>query len=108
MSETRFTKGPWEIRSDIPYSNGRVVFHGRWEENVTVCRLWHSNKDTQEANANLIAAAPEMYEALMQAKEFTENLQLPDAEWSRVLDCIVAALAKAAPPEALGRPLGAA
>jgi hypothetical protein len=51
------------------------------------------------ANAALISAAPEMYEALKQAKEFVENLQLPDAEWTRILDCIIVALAKAVPHE---------
>lgn len=43
-------------------------------------------------------AAEEMVEALREAKEFIENQQLPDAEWSRVLDVVVAALAKAGKP----------
>ena len=59
-----FTPGPWEIRRDIPYSTGLVVFHDRFEKNVTVCRIWHSRPEMQQANASLIASAPNLYAAL--------------------------------------------
>ena len=39
-------------------------------------------------------AHAEILAALNNAKEFIENLQLPDAEWDRVLDITVAAIAK--------------
>ena len=38
----------------------------------------------------------QMLEALGEAKEFIENLQLPDPEWSRVLDVVVGAIEGAA------------
>ena len=71
----KHTPAPWKIRSDVPYTDGRVVFHGHWKENVTICRLRHEDKDTQQANAHLIAAAPELLEA---AKEIVELAYLSD------------------------------
>jgi len=66
MSETKFTKGPWEI-SDIAETHvhqkatGRgVASAGGYQKNVDWESVWKENL----ANAHLITAAPEMYEAL--------------------------------------------
>lgn len=59
MSEVKFTKGPWKVQDDgygligVALRNGFGVLIG------------HKNKETI-ANAHLIAAAPEMYEMLIQ------------------------------------------
>ena len=76
MSNTEFTPGPWEVRSDSPYStHGFVIFRGRGEKNKTIARFHYGNsvgfgepKDRYylelKANVNLMSSAPDMYEAL--------------------------------------------
>ena len=61
----KHTPGPWKRRSDLPYtSHGVVVFHGHGEENRTICRLREGTQEERDANSCLIAAAPELLEAL--------------------------------------------
>lgn len=95
---TKHTPGPWQtaMRQGDDWDSV-VCLPDRVHE---ICQCFHRGrslayKEECEANANLIAAAPEMYDALKQAKEFVEDLQLPDAEWGRVLDLLVATIAKA-------------
>jgi hypothetical protein len=71
------------------YREGDLNF----DESVTALSKWKSLSLTPAQHA-----AEEMAMALWEAKEFIENQQLPDAEWSRVLDVVVAALAKAGKP----------
>ncbi len=59
------------------------TFHSSWDD-FLFCRL-----QTVKQQRQVLA------DALAEAREFIENQQLPDAEWSRVLDVVVAALAKA-------------
>lgn len=70
----KFTKSPWVIGAttdnapfcvDAKCNNDGVTFE--------VCSVWGSNVDTEpceqsQANASLIAAAPEMYQELIDAK----------------------------------------
>lgn len=55
---TKFTAGPWQINA------GEVVVAGSRQVVATVKwgDCWHD--DVDDANARLIAAAPELYEAL--------------------------------------------
>lgn len=63
MSEPKFTPGPWEI-SDGYYETRLDVVDPRGKE-VAVLRLVPLEPPkTFEANARLIAAAPDMYDAL--------------------------------------------
>ena len=63
MKEAKFTPGPWRVDelfcADIQAPDGL---------DVATCCPWTLNRHTYgeeaEANANLIAAAPDMYEAL--------------------------------------------
>ena len=89
---SKFTAGPWEVNTLAGRPN-REVFAS--DQGICDCGIYGGEADEIEANTALIAAAPEMYEALKEAKEFIENQQLPDSEWSRALDVCVAALAKA-------------
>ena len=63
MSETNFTKGPWHVKNlDVVDSENRVIArsHFNW--------LFSDNDDdvfkNAQANAALIAVAPEMYDLL--------------------------------------------
>lgn len=67
MSEAKFTKGEWELSLDM---GGRTLIHC---DGVSICNGIDCNHQGDnvdphnveaEANANLIAAAPEMYATL--------------------------------------------
>lgn len=60
MSAPKWTPGPWIVEGRGP--NMKVIFAGLTPGNrLSPCFL---ADDDQEANAHLIAAAPELYEAL--------------------------------------------
>ena len=64
MSEAKFTKGPWKV-----VDNGHFLqISFPWENNPNVidryCRSVADIHNNDTANANLIAAAPDMYDAL--------------------------------------------
>jgi hypothetical protein len=56
MSEAKFTKGPWQV---IPQDG--IVYDNNGE---MVCGYYPTGEIEEEANASLIAAAPDMYEML--------------------------------------------
>jgi len=63
MSEAKFVPGPWRVR----INNGNILVVG--PNNIHIgtseCKdRFPTNKGTQAANARLMAAAPEMYQAL--------------------------------------------
>jgi hypothetical protein len=90
MSETKFTPGPW-----IKRGKGTIETNGGAEVASVMDgqMLDRVDRETQEANANLIAAAPELYEAI---KELLYALQ-DDENWrtSGVYEDAESALAKA-------------
>lgn len=59
----RFSPGPWEV-GGLDGNGQRVVS----SEHIEICTCWHhsvgSIEKEMEANAHLISAAPDMYEAL--------------------------------------------
>jgi len=59
-----YTEGEWSV-TDTEFNNNignyRMVVSGR----DLICHLWPDSNPDTEANARLIAAAPEMYEALV-------------------------------------------
>lgn len=68
MSDIKHTPGPWrtdEDEHDAPYQDIRIKAANR-----TVCKVWiddapvHDYNAEQEANARLIAAAPQLLDAL--------------------------------------------
>lgn len=62
--ETKWTPGPWEAVERGAYSDfgghSRVVVG----DDMRIAVVHHSNDIRDDANANLIASAPDMYEAL--------------------------------------------
>lgn len=78
------TPGPWHIGG-----NGFIVYAAN---GYAICdvKTFHGRNDSDAANADLITAAPELLEALKQARDFMEPLG-PGA----VLSVIDAAIAKA-------------
>ena len=66
MSETKFTKGPWKATYDSQLQAAIEIYNT--EDRVMVAVLPDrgtiESMSEIEANANLIAAAPDMYEAL--------------------------------------------
>ena len=57
MNNPKFTKGPWESQMTRVYGGNKLLFTGDW---------WDSPEELEqaEANASLVAAAPEMFELL--------------------------------------------
>jgi hypothetical protein len=64
-NQTSFTPGPWYLRDKMRmFSDGQeTAFCIDAAPTCCVADVW-SDDDRAQANANLIAAAPEMYEAL--------------------------------------------
>lgn len=70
MSAPQFIPGPWRaVRIADPQTNQPYcTLYQTWvdvqsESGVTICGLW-ANQGARMADANLIAAAPDMYAAL--------------------------------------------
>jgi len=69
-TETKYTPGPWELMEDRAPGGLELGANGR-----AICEIWRRNKpDTEEANAHLIAASPDMYAALEGAREYVAIL----------------------------------
>jgi len=71
MSEAKFTKGPWIAKGDIP---SRVYGMMRDDEEILIAATGSVNPHSG-ANANLIAAAPEMYAFLERLIEPFNNVE---------------------------------
>jgi len=84
MSETKFTRGDWSLSVD-EFFDGCILISTQRAGMVEICEIesayLDANKDNQFeveqlANANLIAAAPEMYEALELINETIDQVGL--------------------------------
>jgi hypothetical protein len=63
MSEIKHTRGPWSLElDDVPYDGGFETYVVN-SENGGICMM-NCPKDDMEVNGRLIAAAPDLYEAL--------------------------------------------
>lgn len=81
MSRAQQTPGPWAAR-------GKYVFAGG--DCIGICDTDNASDGRMEANARLIAAAPEMYEAL---KLVMQHGRIDDSEHR--MNLVAAAIAKA-------------
>jgi hypothetical protein len=97
MSETKFTPGPWRL-ADHSYT---FIISKPGDGYITrdVCRMDASTMSAfqQKANAHLIAAAPELYEALeeLHAQQNGPPLEKYKTRWEKAMRKTEAALAKA-------------
>ena len=83
MSKPAFTPGPWRVAGERDY---RTLAFGVFEleHNWRIADVRATNEKIGQANATLIAAAPDMYEALKNIVTRFENCCRAsgnDAEW---------------------------
>lgn len=98
MSENKFTKGPWMV--DLFLSdNEHFVINIPNKDGVAFIERHVSGKDQEDLpNAHLIAAAPEMYEALKQIRILMGQIEGKATTQSFEAASIIAkVLAKASP-----------
>ena len=95
--ETKFTPGPWYADGDDP---AELIVWSSPENRI--CFLAHSagfNSDGDFANANLVAAAPEMYAALealvIETVDYMQINNLGDPEQKHNIKLARKALSKA-------------
>lgn len=75
MSNAKWTPGPWETDRNNVHSGQIATIHGCtggdwvevWSPN------WPESEEEQEANARLIAAAPELAESLRELVDILDN-----------------------------------
>lgn len=77
MTEPKFTKGPWGL--DVGFESSRPGdFDEYWQvhdgHDAIACSA-NCYAGNREANAHLIAAAPDLYEALQACLNFMENTE---------------------------------
>ena len=97
-NEPKFTPGPWRIFKST--DGTKIIGIGELTgEGVTDSGfgLWRGNSDEATANACLIAAAPELYAALVHIEEYWNGSEtegsISDALYE-IVGCACAALAK--------------
>lgn len=68
MKEFKGTPGPWEVdRNNVHTGQIATIHHCIGNDWVEIWSPnWPDSEETQEANANLIAAAPDLLEALQE------------------------------------------
>lgn len=69
---TNFTKGPWTIKGDAVGIVDQPDTQSYGMLNFIAFIYRHDFKEQSEANAHLISAAPDMYEALEQVTKYME------------------------------------
>lgn len=92
MSKPKFTPGPW--RTDCRLIGGQIRITQVPNANMTVAQV-NGRQGEQEANARLIAAAPELLEALERLMLSRDASWTGGHDWEEALDEAAAALAKA-------------
>ena len=95
----QFTQGPWVVKSTDEDINTKTIIDSDEFWIAKVLNFNHASDDIGEsrANANLIAAAPAMYEALSQVQAFIKTLVEADvlAYPTKLTDAVEVALAQA-------------
>jgi len=108
MNDKKHTPGPWGFSGPwgwLTKEGGFSIVAGKQNEQVVICSRNSCGPDAGEmiANARLIAAAPDMLEALKNARQFISNgIQLgyidepaPGSPEAQTLGIIVDAIRKA-------------
>lgn len=93
--EAKFTPGPWVIDAGF---DGSGNFNQYWQvhdgSDAIVCSTMFCMAGNKEANAHLIAAAPDLYEALSRIESIIEGA-FPNLNDGEAMRDARAALAKA-------------
>lgn len=86
LSDTKFTPGPWMVHKRNDEDNATLVVSDG--ENIADCNFFP--RKNAHHNAHLIAAAPDLYQALAEIDRWSrrQNIALPTSK-------VYAALAKA-------------
>lgn len=106
MGNTKFTPGPWVYAPDYDENDGDIIINRDYEFPVAICFKSDLRDEIQydpeevRANANLIAAAPDLYAALEEVLNSTmamreEDFRYDEGSVSDVLNLCRAVLAKA-------------
>ncbi|MDH2372168.1 hypothetical protein [Providencia rettgeri] len=95
--EFKHTPAPWLTDRNNTHTGQIATVHGC--ENNSWVEIWSTNwpesESVQEANANLIAAAPELLEALIELTESAKEAVDGLGDLSDAIDTAKAAIAKA-------------
>ena len=89
------TPGPWELRPDDMGGLSSLVFPAKQPHPVAGVTGYYSGNGERLANARLIAAAPELLEALQRLSAQCERLRLPGETESDAERTARAVIAKA-------------
>ncbi|GAA0237537.1 hypothetical protein GCM10009125_28030 [Castellaniella daejeonensis] len=101
MSTQKFSMPPWQVTAGV-VDNPRLIVAD--VDGLPVCAMSlrgvFGNTKKMEANADLMAAAPDMYDALKSMREYLSKCpphaeDRTGAEWGRMMDLSGAALARA-------------
>lgn len=101
MSTQKFSMPPWQVTAGA-VDNPRLIVAD--VDGLPVCAMSlrgvFGNTKKMEANARLIAAAPDMHEALIEIRAYLSKCpphaeDITGAKWGRVMDLSGAALNKA-------------
>jgi hypothetical protein len=89
MSDAKHTSGPWLIDGSIIYSDSQ-------DDNAGVCTVWNDAPWKERiANAHIIAAAPDMLDALETAFDMLKKEHLLNPESVDKMNKIMKAIDKA-------------
>ena len=89
---TGYTRGPWSTETDLPYMERPRVYGG---DDSLICEAGNcgSSQDEWEANATLIAAAPDLHRHLTAAlDEIGRMREAQDAEWNDAIHAAIHAV----------------
>ena len=89
----QFTPGPWSIRKDSEEKGSPLRVHA---PSRSIAQVWEH--DQGRGNAALIAAAPEMYEALQAMLNgilYTRGASMPEDRWRTLTTIARQAIAQA-------------
>lgn len=71
MTETKWTPGPWRKNKEFPYDTVASSKH-------FICQVFPTYDDKSKYNADLISAAPELYDALKETLEIAARYESGD------------------------------